>query len=262
MLLNLGRHMEMVYRLRAALWRAFAYPLSVLAALIGVMTFLGIFVIPQFQSLFKSFGVRLPPVTQFLLFAPVWIPYFAAFVLVCFIGLPILWQVLRWTNRDRAAADMLLLPLPLVGPILRRNLVARWCDAVRLGIGAGLDLPRAIDLAGDAIGSPTLRRDGQELIQALERGERIDSRLGATLLLPATVPAAIGFASNLPGHDLAATLETLSEMYQQQAEVRAGMIPALLTPLLVILVAIVIGFVILGLFFPLISLIRHMSGGG
>jgi type II secretory pathway component PulF len=50
-------------------------------------------------------------------------------------------------------------------------------------------------------------------------------------------------------------------MYQQQAEVRLGMIPALLTPLLIIFVAVIIGFVIVGLFFPMILMIRAISGG-
>jgi hypothetical protein len=38
--------------------------------------------------------------------------------------------------------------MPLVGPVLKRNLIARWCDAVRLGVEAGLDLPRAIEAGG------------------------------------------------------------------------------------------------------------------
>jgi len=59
-------------------------------------------------------------------------------------------------------------------------------------------------------------------------------------------------------HDLATTLATLSEMYQQQAEMRIGSIPVLLTPLLVILVGVMVGTVILGLFLPFLSLISAL----
>src|SRR5688572_20329653 len=58
-LLNLGRHMEMVQRLRSLLWRTVSYPLTVLAALAVVMTFLGLYVIPQFELLFDEFGLKL-----------------------------------------------------------------------------------------------------------------------------------------------------------------------------------------------------------
>ena len=257
MLLNLGRHMEMVYRLRAMLWRAFAYPAAVLAGLLGVLLFLGFFVIPQFEEMFKSFRVDVPPVTQLLLLAPRWMPYFVAVLIILFVGIPIVWFILRMSGRDRAAFDKVIIPLPLIGSVLWRNMIARWCDAVRLAVQAGLDLPRAIELASEAIASPTLREDGRELIRALESGQPLDRAADRMLFLPATIPAAMALSDR--SHDLAATLATLSEMYQQQAEVRLGMIPGVLTPMLIILVALLVGVVIMGLFLPFLALIRSLT---
>jgi type IV pilus assembly protein PilC len=256
MLLNLGRHLELVYRLRAALWRALAYPLMVLAGLALVLIFLGLFVIPQFEVMFRDFGIKLPWATLVLLEMARYVYAFIIAAVVVVVGAPLLWLALRATRTDRAVIDYLVLPLPLIGPVLKRNMVARWCDAVRLGAQAGLDLPRAIGLADDAIGSPRLRRDGQLIVAMLESGQAIESVVGRTAILPATVPAAMGMAQK----DLPETLATLGEMYQQQAELRLGMIPALLTPLLIVLVAGVIGFVVAALFMPLIALIAGMSG--
>jgi type IV pilus assembly protein PilC len=256
MLLNLGRHIELVYRLRAALWRAFAYPLMVLAGLALVMVFLGLFVIPQFESLFKQFKTQIPWATRFLLGLPQYTPLFIGLLVALVVGIPLLAYALRLTGKDRAAADLLLLPLPLVGPVLKRNLIARWCDAVRLGVLAGLDLPRAIGIADDALGSPRLRRDGQLIVAMLESGQTLDAAAGRTSLLPATVPAAMALAQS----DLPETMATLAEMYQQQADVRLAVIPALLTPLLIILVAAVIGFVVAALFLPFLSLIASLTG--
>src|SRR3954468_19861251 len=67
MLLNLGRHLEMVQRLRALLWRSFSYPLLVLVGLIGVMAFLGVSVPPQFAVMFAEFKIHPPAVTRALL---------------------------------------------------------------------------------------------------------------------------------------------------------------------------------------------------
>src|SRR5688572_10064484 len=60
MLLNLGRHMEMIYRLRAMLWRVLSYPLMVLIALGMILLFLSTAIIPQFEKIFRDFGVKLP----------------------------------------------------------------------------------------------------------------------------------------------------------------------------------------------------------
>jgi type II secretory pathway component PulF len=118
-----------------------------------------------------------------------------------------------------------------------------------------MDLPGALALASDAVGSVRLRRDGQLMIAMLESGQPIDQSAGRTSLIPATVPAAMGLARQ----DLPDVLQAMSEMYQQQAEMRLALIPVLLTPVLILLVAIVIGFVIAALFLPFINLITSLT---
>lgn len=258
MLLNLGRHMEMVYRLRALMWRSLAYPLAVLVGLLAVLAFIGIWVMPRFEQLFSDFGIRLPVLTEMLLTTPRWMPILLWAVGIGVVALLVGWQIVKRTGHDRWVIDYLILPLPLIGPVLKRNLVARWCDAAKIAVMAGLDLPKAIELASDAVGSPRLRDDGLTLATALQSGKPLDDAIGRTELLPASVPAAMALASQ--NGNLPAALATLSEMYQQQAEVRMGLIPGLLTPLLVILIALIIGTVVLALFLPMISLIQNVAG--
>ena len=259
MLLSLGRHMELVYRLRATLWRVFAYPIMILVGLGIVLLFLTVAIIPQFEAIFRDFGTKLPSLTLFLLDSAEWIPWVLLAIPIVVIVIAMLWQVSRFTGHDRAMVDWLILPLPLIGPVLKRNLIARWCDAVRLGVDAGLDLPRAVELAGEAVASPRLKRDGDEMVGAMNAGKMPDAIIGSTRLLPATVPAAI--ALGMQNNDLPRTLTTLSDMYQQQAETRLNLLPGLLTPVLIMLMALLIGLVILGLFLPFISLIQSISGG-
>jgi type IV pilus assembly protein PilC len=172
-----------------------------------------------------------------------------------FIGVPILWIFLRAMHLDRTAAD-LALPLPLVGPVLRRELVARWCDALRLGVQAGLDLPNTVQLASDMIGSPALARDTRVILQKLSSGEPIDDIQLRLRVLPATVLAVLQMA--IDRSDLPSALDTLSTMYQQQAELRIAAAQNILTPLLVLLVGGVIALVVLGLFLPIVNLFHYI----
>jgi type IV pilus assembly protein PilC len=260
MLLNLGRHMELVQRLRAALWRTLAYPLMVLAGLVLVVLFLGYVVIPQFRLLFRDMGyyreasgLRLPWATKWLLSLPSAMPYIIIFLAAVVVACVFAAILTRTRGGQAAARDRFLLPLPLIGPILRNNLIARWCDAVRLGVRAGLDLPRSIELGTDSVASPRLRHDAAQLIAALQEGKAVDT-VKETRLLPPTVPAAMALA----GEDLAATLATLSQMYQQQAEMRLALLPGILTPILVVLMAGVIGCVIAALFLPFLQLLSML----
>jgi len=257
MLVNLGRYAQLVQRMRMMLWEALTYPAVVFGALITVVSFLGIFVLPKFLSIFKSFGTTLPAITQMLIDVSARLPQILT-ILGCVIGAFILVAVIiRALGRQAWATDVFVLPLPLIGTVMRRNLVARWCDAMCTGVASGLDLPAAIDLAGQAVGSPKLQRDGMKLTKALESGRTL-GEVNDLKILPPTVLAVLDLGAT--GRDLPGALQSLSEMYQQQAELRLATIPVILTPILLIGIGLTIAVVIMGMFAPMISLIQCVSG--
>ncbi|HXE55746.1 MAG TPA: type II secretion system F family protein, partial [Tepidisphaeraceae bacterium] len=256
-LLGLGRHMELVRRLREVLWRAVSYPLFVLIAMGFLLSFLGMVVSPRFQEVYAGLKMELPPITQAMFAVSRAAPVLLGLLLAVVILGPIVWRILQWLGYSNVVVERLVLPLPVVGPVLRANLAARWCDAVRLGAQAGFDLPAAIELAQDATRSGRLAQDGKAMIDALASGKPLTE--ATTRVLPATIPATIQFASEY--HDLVPTLQSLSEMYQRQADLRLNAIPEILTPLLVILMALLIGFVLIALLAPFGSLVDHSIGG-
>jgi type IV pilus assembly protein PilC len=258
MLFTLGHHMELVTRLRQALWRVFAYPVMALVALAGVMLFIATVVLPRFHEIYFDFKTSLPSLTEALF----WFGDFYPYIFAVAIGIPlvcvIVWLVARAAGKQGTITDTILLRLPLVGPVLRAGLLARWCDALRLAIEAGLDLPHAITLASDATGSPRLAKDGAALVQTLTSGASLESFHAD--LIPATIPAAIDLSSR--AGDLPSTLGTISRMYAQQAEGRLRLLPSIVVPIMMIVVACAIGVTITALFLPLIKLVQSVSGGG
>jgi type IV pilus assembly protein PilC len=253
--------MELVARLRTALWRAASYPFVILVGLLLVVLFLVGYLLPQFREMYRTFanfGVPPPRLTRFLLDISQGVSIAVIVLLIGLIAIPILWLLLGALGLGPRLMDRLVLPLPLVGPILRWNLVARWCDALDLAVHAGLDLPASVDLAADAVDSPRLRRDSDQLIQTLQSGQPLDSRQSYGLL-PPLVPASMQAGSRTG--DLPATLATLSQMYQQQAELRLGTLPTVLAPLLMVVVALLIALVMAATLVPIISLFHGISGG-
>ncbi len=262
----------MIRRLRASLWRACSYPLMVLAALAIVLIFLNMIVFPQFRHLYDQFypvpvhsvwgtymGVErhaeLPLYMQFVFAFGATIPYLVAGIFLLLIVFPILLRVI-----DRGGTGLfetIIFRVPLIGPILRQSLIARWCDAARLGVNAGMDLPGAIRLAGDAVASPGLTQSGTAMAAHLERGESL-STLPSLGLLPRTIPAAIELSSTT--NNLPETLDSLSQMYRRQAQSRLDTLPTILTPLLLLLIAILIGITLGGLLFPLFQFIQTLVG--
>jgi type IV pilus assembly protein PilC len=256
MLFNLGRHMEVVNNLRAVIWRTVAYPCIVLVVLLGLIFFVSCYVLPDLSNTISGFYTgALPFPTWILLQIGPWALPALGLVLVLLLAAPLMWRVLRTRGQDQFVTDALGLPMPLIGPVLRRGLISRWCDAVRLGLVGGLDLPAAMNLAGQAIASPSLEADSQRLAEALQAGGRL-SDAKSLRLLPETVTTTMDLACE--GRDLPSTMESLSRMYQEQAELRLSMVNAILMPILIICLAVIVGFVILAIFLPLTNLLGGM----
>ena len=256
-LFNLGRHLELVGRLRRSLWQLFTYPLVVMAALSLVLLLLSMYVIPTFEEIFKDFRTALPLLTELMfgfshiypiVFAVIWsaaLLLVAAGIVVRLSG----WRGISWEN--------LLVGVPVIGGVLRANILARWIDALKLGIQGGLDLPRAVALATDATSDRVLRHDAAVLTDLMTRGHPLSAFQGS--VIPATVPAAIELAAS--AGDLPGALATLSQMYEEQAEHQLRLMPAILSPLMIVLMGGAIGLCVLAMFLPLVKLIQSVSGG-
>ena len=256
-LLNLGRHMAMVRSLQAALVRTLTYPLIVLLTFMAVMAFVFLGVIPQFHQIYADFHMELPFITQLLLgvsdllYNNIWIFAGLMALILILIGMFVV-----SIGRGSPLGQAILRYLPPFAGVLKKSLIARWCDAVAVGIEAGMDLPDSIALADDTIESPAIRRDGEAMAQAISAGQPLAS-IPPGKILPVTIAAAIDLASQR--NDLAPSLRTLGQMYRQQAEVRVAAIPAILSPLLLILMGFLIGIVITAMIAPIISLISSIS---
>lgn len=252
-LFNLGRHMELMQRLRGTLWRAASYPMMILLGVGFVLVFIGQVIVPQFEEIFMDFDTDMPPVTLLVFYVAKWVLPIAIGVAAAGVLWVLTWAALRAAGKSQAVLDYIVMPIPLIGTVLKRNLVARWCDALKLGVQSGLDLPASLALAGDAVASPLLKRDGEALIQTLEAGRGLDEH-PRLIVAPEAVPAAIHLASSR--HDLPSLLDNLSQMYQQQAELRLATLQSTLAPVLLIVLAALIGTVVAALFLPLLKLMQ------
>jgi type IV pilus assembly protein PilC len=255
MLLGVGRHVELSRRLRAANLHAIAYPVTMAVVLMLLTAFLGHGVLPRFRNIFMDFGTKLPALTEWIMQLPAMMPVLEMSLAIGVATLLVVWLMLKATRRDRAAAEMLMLLLPVLRDMHRYSVLARWSDAAAVAVDAGIDLPGAIDVAGAAAGSPLLARDGQRLIAGLRDGVSIENLPGR--LLPPVINTTIAQAAERG--EVASAMRSLAEMYEQQVRTRTAVLPALVTGATIVVLAAGVGLVVLALYMPMISLIQNIS---
>ncbi len=267
-LVNLGNHLDLRGKLNEALVSALAYPACLVVALLGVLTFMGLEIFPRYQRFAAQwmssqrhvFGFNpqqqgLPVLTRAVIFCGVHTPFIAITLAAIVVLMLALWPMLRHRPAGLNIRDWLARRLPLIGPAVRAGLVARWCDGLKIGVASGMDLPEAIKLAGAITSSPAIGMDARRIAEAVSRGVPVTSAVPGRML-PATVAATI--QSGIAAHNLPDTLATLAESYRRQAESRLAILPAVIAPVVLVIIGIVMFGVIYGMATPLFDLFRSI----
>ncbi|HMD53215.1 MAG TPA: type II secretion system F family protein [Phycisphaerae bacterium] len=274
-LMNLSEHLYLKQKISDALFRALTYPFFVFLGVLFVLGFLGLVVFPRYQQMIsdlkgsKSFvmqndqygywhsqSVPLPLPTRILLEAG----YFAPQILTA-IGIIMALIFLFWVFcRNRPVMlhlrDWAALHVPFLGPALRNAIIACWCDGLKIAVAGGLDLPAAVELAGSITGSPAAIEDGKKISAAITRGANLDQTPHGKMI-PATVTATLQNA--IQANNLSDSLGVLSESFGRASQSRAAMIPAILTPVFLIVMGGAIFFVIYAMVLPFLHLMQEIS---
>lgn len=271
-LFRFGRHAQVVAELRSGLWRALAYPAVTFIALLLLLTFLGYLVLPHYLGMLQSIQTRsfnhtgawrgvparqapqLPAFAWGMLYAGRAAPFVLTGLVTAFVALAIGYGVRRAQGRERGWVDAAS-RLPIVGRPLRASYLASWFDVASIATTAGLDLPRSLRLAAEAVSLPSITRDANAIAERIERGAAtVDAPLSA---LPATLPVLIDLAEG-PGQ-LPHALRALAANFEQQARRQIALLPGQLMPILLVAMGLIAAGILLSLWMPLTQVLSGLT---
>src|SRR3546814_614582 len=151
---TIATYKERIESLKGKIKKALFYPAGVIAVAIGVSALLLIFVVPQFEELFKGFGADLPAFTQLLVDASRFITANGFYIVVAIAGAIFAFiQALKRSRPFAQAIDRFMLKLPVIGQILHQSAIARFARTLALTFKAGVPLVEALETCAGATGS-------------------------------------------------------------------------------------------------------------
>jgi type IV pilus assembly protein PilC len=258
-LATLTKYARSIVDLRSTIFGAIFYPAVVLLFSICLFGFVCWKIIPQFERIFRDFGIQLPMVTrvaiqigryplQFVLVPPV------AVILALFL----VKYGLRGTEGGRRAWTRLLYSMPLFGTLIRSSRLAAFTDLLSILVEHSLPLPEAFRLAGEASSDPLMAYAARFVEQDLREGRSLGESLRSRRLVPELISWMTGLGERRG--KLSESLKQIAHVYHRQAETRASMLRSILPPFLVLgTAAILVGFFTMSMFMPLIKLLVELS---
>src|SRR5580658_3731084 len=237
---------------RRELITALIYPAILVVAVIVILTYLVTFAMPQFSKLYQDLGIQLPAITQFMLDLAV--PMRDYFLVVLAVGVGLAAAIFIWTRSDQGALaiDRLKPKVPVFGDIWLKSQIAQFVRTLSTLLAGGTPLVAGLETSAQAIGSRLIATSVQAAAGRVREGKTLHESLAETRLIPdlALEMIEVGEASGA----LAAMLTSVAEFYEEEVSTRLQRTLIWVSPAILVIMAIVVGFILISLYLPLFSL--------
>ncbi len=250
---RIATYKEKAEALKSKIKKAMFYPIAVVVVAFIVTTILLVFVVPQFEEIFSSFGAELPAFTQFVLMISRFVQDYGVFIAI---GLGIAgWLFKRAYKRSQALRDSLdakVLKAPIVGAILMKASVARFTRTLSTTFAAGVPLIGALDSAAGASGNAVFRDAILYIKKEVAGGMPMHSAMRTTAVFPDMVTQMVAIGEESGAVD--DMLSKIAEIYERDVDDMVDGLTALLEPLIMSVLGVVIGGLIIAMYLPIFQM--------
>ena len=238
------------------------YPIVIVMFAVCIVSGIMIFVIPKFKTIFDDFDTTLPGITTFLIVASEWFihgkPPGWVFI---FVGPPVvffIFKLIRGSQGGRYVTDFIGLRLPVFGNLLSKSATARFTRTLGTLIAAGVPILEAILITKETAGNEVIGRAMQAVHDSIREGESFAAPLRATKVCDGIVVNMIDVGEETG--ELDKMLMKIADNYDEELDVAVASLVSLLEPLMVVCLGGIVGFIVIALFMPLVSLIESVQG--
>ena len=250
---KVATYKEKTEALKKKVKKALFYPAAVMVVAVIVTVVLLVFVIPQFEALYKGFGANLPAFTQFVIGVSNVVQHDGIYMAMVLGG--IFWTFFYFKKRSRALReflDRLILKFPVIGPILNKAAIARYARTLSTMFAAGVPLVEALDSVAGATGNIVYENAVLRMRDEVSTGQRLQRAMEATGLFPNMVNQMIAVGEESGSLDEMSG--KVATFYEAEVDNAVDAMSSLLEPLIMLVLGVLVGGLVIAMYLPIFKL--------
>ena len=250
---KVATYKEKTEALKKKIKKALFYPAAVLAVAVIVTLILLIFVIPQFENLFKGFGADLPAFTQLVINLSKAVQSKGIYIgFVAGAGGYTFFYFKKRSRPMRRYLDRLLLKAPVVGPIMVKAAIARYARTLSTMFAAGVPLVEALTSVAGATGNIVYEEATLRIRDEVSTGQRLQRSMEATTLFPNMVIQMIAVGEESGSLDAMAA--KVADFYEADVDAAVDAMSSLLEPMIMAILGVLVGGLVIAMYLPIFKL--------
>lgn len=250
---RLGIYLERTETLKSKIKKAMIYPAAILGVAFIASSIMLIFVVPKFATMFKSFGATLPLFTRIVLaISNIMQHYWFLLVLIIVAGVWLFRYARRTSENFRRKVDAFTLRLFVVGPILRKGIIARFTRTLSTTLDSGMPITESLRSMTGIMGNMVYSEGVKKIADDVTNGHALNVSMSSTNLFPNMViqMISVGEASGTLGE----MLNKVAEYYEEEVNNIVDNLSSLLEPLIMLVLGVVVGSLVIAMYLPIFKL--------
>jgi type II secretory pathway component PulF len=236
---------------------AIAYPAVVFTAGLAVLIVFLALVIPELESTFSAFDVKLPLITRAALaFSHGLVSFWWLWILLI-VGTVVVVVSYTRTPAGRLQFDYVKLKMPVFGAVMTKKVVADFSQTFATLLNAGISILETLDLTKEAVGNTAFSKDLQQVRESIERGEGLEKPLRRSKVVPPLVTDML--ATGEESGSLERVSRQMAGIFEKEVEMAVATLRALIEPIMILGLGIIVMFLALSFFWPYVSLLDQIS---
>lgn len=259
---RLSAFLESDVALRRKVKSALTYPVLVAVLATGITLFLVYWFVPQWIEILYDLGMKkddLPPPTQFLVTVSDMLVNRWWVMLLSIVFIVVSYKVFVSTRFGRRVADRVKLKVPVFGKLHHKICMARFSRTMGTLLTSGVPILQAMETVAGTVGNTIMADALLEARARIREGDRIGDPLEASRLFPPMVVHMIGVGEESGSLDF--MLQKIADFYEAEVEATLASLTAALEPIMIVGLGFVVGYIVISMFLPLVSVISNLSSG-
>jgi len=254
---RLSTYIEKIVKLNSQVKSAMIYPVAVIVIAALVVFIILWKVIPVFAQLFAGMGGEMPLLTRVVIASSNFVGrYFIFIAIVIAAGI---FAINRYhqTYRGRRVLDGLLLKIPVLGMLLRKIAVARFCRTLSTLTASGVPILDGLEITAKTAGNAIIEDAVMAVRKSVEEGKTVSEPLAETKVFPAMVVQMINVGEQTGALDQ--MLSKIADFYEEEVDTAVAGLMKLIEPLMISILGVVIGTIVAAMYLPLYSILSKIG---
>src|SRR5262245_15749243 len=254
---RLATYIEKAVKLKAQVKGAMIYPIAVMSIAGIVVAVILWKVIPTFAAMFEGLGAQLPLPTRIVIALSNWFVRLLPFLVLAAVGGGLLIRRYYATYGGRRAIDRMILKLPVLGVLMQKIAVSRFCRTLATLISSGVPILDGLEITARTSGTAIIEDAIMSVRKAVESGMTLAQPLKESGVFPPMVVQMIGVGEQTGALD--AMLSKIADFYEDEVDQAVANLLTLLEPIMIMFLGVTVGGIVISMYLPLFDLISKLS---